>query len=281
VRRGPLLMGLAALCFTVMLALVKLCRGELGAYEIVLWRGLSAVPLAALGLRGRGLGVANRPVLLLRCLFGFVGMGLYFSATAGLSVADLSLLSRLQPMVIALAAPLVLGRDEAPPRGIAGVMALGLVGCALIIGPDLRVGALAGLVALGGMLSSAAAHLTLRKLGPSDHPAVVVFWFQLSSSVLALPAAAVAAGGAWPALPSPGLWPAVLGVGAMATLGQALMTRAYRAERAAAVAAADYSAPVWALLLDLALFGLWPEPLALAGGALVVGAGLWLVTRRG
>lgn len=272
-------MGLAALCFTVMLALVKLCRADMGAYDIVLWRGLAAVPMAAIGLRGAGLRVRNGRVLGLRCLFGFVGMGLYFTATKGLSVADLSLLSRLQPMVIAVAAPFVLGDDERPPAGVWWVMGLGLVGCALIIGPDLRVGAVAGLIALGGMLASAAAHLTLRRLGTTEHPGTVVFWFQLSSSMLALPVG-LATSGHWPTLPTAALWPVVLGVGVTATLGQQLMTRAYKAERAAAVAAADYSAPVWAVLLDLVLFRSLPEPLALVGGALVVGSGLWLVLRR-
>ena len=54
-RRGPLLMILAGLCFTLMLACVKVLRAELSALEVVFWRGAAAAPLAGLAAWGRPL----------------------------------------------------------------------------------------------------------------------------------------------------------------------------------------------------------------------------------
>ena len=43
------------------------------------------------------------------------------------------------------------------------------------------------------------------------------------------------------------------------------------------VAAARYSSPVWAVLIDLVIFAAYPGWHVVAGGALIVGAGLILI----
>jgi drug/metabolite transporter (DMT)-like permease len=58
------------------------------------------------------------------------------------------------------------------------------------------------------------------------------------------------------------------------------MTFAYRAERAPTVAAATYAAPAFGIAIDGVVFAVYPTPLALLGGVIVVGAGLVLVLRR-
>ena len=45
-RRGPLLMVLSGLMFTVMVVLVKVLRGELPAVDIIFWRSFFALPMA-------------------------------------------------------------------------------------------------------------------------------------------------------------------------------------------------------------------------------------------
>ena len=69
-------------------------------------------------------------------------------------------------------------------------------------------------------------------------------------------------------------------MGCFATAGQLLLTKAYALDRAGVVAAASNIAPLWAVLIDLALFATWPTPTALIGGALILVASLGLVLRR-
>ena len=279
VRRGPAIMMLATLAFTVMIASVKWLRSELGALEVVFFRAALSVPLAAVLCRGRVWRV-NRPgLLLLRVLLGFAAMGCFFTAVAGLSLADMALVSKLQPVLVVLLAPALLGGDERVGRSIWWVLAAGVVGTALLLGPELAVGNRYGLWALAAAGFSSLAHVALRALRAHASPPTIVFWFQLGSAGLALALLMILSDEAprWPRL---GLWPAIVTCGVAATLGQVLMTRAYAVEKASIVGAASYVGPLWAVAGDALLFAAWPSANALAGGAVIVGAGLWLLRDR-
>jgi drug/metabolite transporter (DMT)-like permease len=269
-------MMLASLGFTVMVASVKHLRHELSALEVLLWRTALSVPLAAALARGRIFNVKSPGLLAARVVLGFAAMACFFTAAAGLSLADMSFLSKLQPVVIVLVAPIVLGGHERVGRGILGVVAAGLAGTALLLGPALAVGNRYGLWALGAAVFSSGAHLTVRALRKHASAPAIVFWFQLGSACLALMLLPLVLG-TGPRWPQAHLWPALLVCGGSATLGQVLMTRAYAVEKASVVGAASYVAPVWGILGDAVLFGMWPSPTAWVGGSLIVAAGLSLL----
>ena len=274
VRRGPLLMVAAGLAFTAMVACVKTVRAELDALEIVAWRGVVAIPLALAMLRGGSPWPVNRRATVLRVGAGFLAMTCFYTAAHGLTVADLSLLGRIQPVLIALAAPLVLRERVAPQVWL--LLAAGLMGATVLLGPQLAIGNVHGLWAMGAVAASTVAHLSLRVLGRTDRTATVVLWFQLGGTLLALLAVAVTTGGL-PRLPSAELLPWLAGVAITGTAGQLLMTRAYALDRAAIVSAASHTSPLWAVLADELLFGVLPAVPTLAGGAILVGAALALV----
>ena len=186
VRWGPVLMLLAALAFTTMVACVKVARAELSTFEVVWWRGVVSVPLCALWL-GRGpWRLQARRLFAVRVLFGFTAMAGYYAAAGGLAVANLTLIGRLQPIVVAVIAPLLLGSAEQVDRRTWLLTALGVLGCSVLLAPELDSGNPAGLLALLAVVASAIAHTTLRRLGTTDHPRTIVFWFQLCVTALAL-----------------------------------------------------------------------------------------------
>ena len=94
----------------------------------------------------------------------------FFHITKGLGIADLTLLSKLQPVFVALIAPLVLGSRERAGWQIWLVLGLCMGGVALIVGPQMSIGDTAGLWALGAAPSSAIAHVCVRGLS-RDEPA--------------------------------------------------------------------------------------------------------------
>ncbi len=112
IRKGPLLMLGATLAFTIMVACVKEARAEMDALEVIVWRTLVSVPLALALVWRIGLRVKAKKWLLARVTLGSIAMVFFFTAAKGLSVGDLSLVSRLQPIVVALVAPVVLGVAE-------------------------------------------------------------------------------------------------------------------------------------------------------------------------
>jgi drug/metabolite transporter (DMT)-like permease len=118
-------MTAAGLVFTVMFALVKATRAQLGAFDVVFWRGLAAGVVAyALALHGAGsISVQRRALLAVRTLFGFAAMSCSFAAAKELGVGDLLLIAKMQPLLIAILAPALLGEGEREdPLQIAAVV---------------------------------------------------------------------------------------------------------------------------------------------------------------
>jgi len=279
-RRGPFEMVLATLMFSLMIASVKVARQELDALEVIVWRAVVSLPLSLALAWPTRLRIVNRRDMLLRGVFGFGAMACFFTSAKGLALADLSIIMKLVPILLALAAPYVVGATEKAEGKVWVAMGAGLVGCALIVGPHLRVGSVYGLWAVSAVLFTTGAHLMVRRLGATDDPRAVVFWFQVIVFTFALTGFRLLRG-AWLDLPPPHLWIYLAATGLFATSGQVFMTRAYRMDSVPNVAAASYTGPVFGALLDLVVFGHWPSIQAIAGGTLVVGAGLWLVFGRG
>ena len=60
-----------------------------------------------------------------------------------------------------------------------------------------------------------------------------------------------------------------------------LMTEAFRLRRGHAIVAPfRYSSVLWAMVVGVVVFGDWPSPTMLAGAALVVGSGLYILHRE-
>ncbi len=277
-RRGPLLMLAATFVLTCMSAAVKVARAELGVLDIVVWRSLFAVPFAWWFARGAPLRVERKGLLAVRILLGFGAMLCFFTALKGLPLADTNLITKLQPVLIALGAPLLLGRTERVEPWTWVLLFVGLFGTVVLIAPDLQTGSIWGLWALASSVLSAGAHIALRGL-KGESSAAVVFWLQVAVAVMALALALQQYGGV--AVPSRGLWPVLFGVGISAALGQILMTRAYALEAAGRVAAVRFVGPIWGVAFDVIFFGGWPPVHVWMGGIVIVGAGLAATLKKG
>ncbi len=267
-------MLLAGIFFTIMITAVKIAREELSAFSIIFWRSLVGV-LFTLALLRSQVRWPSRPALVaLRALLGFAGMACVFTSARGLSIGDLSVLHKLQPLIVGAMAPWFLGVGERPGR-VWGALLAGFAGALLVIGPDLSIGNWYGMWAVLGAFFSAAAHVTIRSLGRDHDPGTVVLWFQ----ALGIPCAF---GAQWLSerampLPSATTWALIVLIAFCATAGQFCMTTAYKLDKAARIAAISYAAPLWGFLADVVVFGASPRRAAVLGGSLVVGAGLWLV----
>jgi drug/metabolite transporter (DMT)-like permease len=103
----------------------------------------------------------------------------------------------------------------------------------------------------------------------------MVFWFSVLLSVgaglLAIPG--------WVPL-NLDHWPLFIGVGVMGALGQHFITEAFRHAPAAVVAPFEYTALLWGVALDLVIWRVLPGAVTLGGGAIVIGAGLYLLARE-
>jgi drug/metabolite transporter (DMT)-like permease len=271
-------MTAAGLVFTAMLALVKATRDQLGAFDLVFWRSVTASVVAyALARHGAGsIRVQHWALLTMRTVLGFAAMSCTFAAAKGLGVGDLALIGKMQPLLIAILAPLLLGEGERASVWVWLMLAAGLAGGVMLIAPDLALGSTYALLALLGAVFAAAAKLGVRAIVREDDARVMVFYFQAGAMVLAVGALLVTEG-RMPVLPPTDLWPHIAGIGVTAAVGQVLMTQAYFQDNATVVAAATYTEPIWGVLVDIAVFATVPDWNMLIGGLLILGAGLVLV----
>jgi drug/metabolite transporter (DMT)-like permease len=114
-------------------------------------------------------------------------------------------------------------------------------------------------------------HLLTRILSRSETKAALMFHTMLTGWVVFLPLALANLAEADPAL-ADYLWMAILGI--MATGGHIMFTNAYRHASAPTLAPINYLHLDWAAILGWLIFGHIPDPIALAGMAAILAAGL-------
>lgn len=281
-------MLLATTCFVGMSAMVKVLREDgLTTNEVVFWRtapGLAWV-LVELRVRRQKLWPNDARPVLLRSFVGLAAMFCHFYALRFLTLIENAVLGLLQPVFVAVLAPMMLG--ERLQRGAMVALVIAVIGALVAIRPDVAwrsdVALVPIMVGTAAALFSALAHMMVRKSIARDSPELVVFWFTIvvsgSALVTGLAQGDFIAG--WPS--GLELDEGILKVGAMAALGlagQLFMTRAYGRAAAPVVAIIAYASIPLSILLDLA-WGVRPGVDEAAGSLLMLVAGVLLVRGRG
>ena len=275
--RATLLMLGATASFIAMQTFVKAGReAGMDTEQVMFWRTAPGLPVLWWMLRSRGhsLWPSEPGQILARSALGSIAMATNFAATLVLTLAQFTTLSLMQPVFVAMLAPMVLG--ESIRRATWLALALALAGALAVVAPGMRdqsVTLQAVVLGLTSALASAFAQMWVRKATASDPSELVVFHFGAFVAVLA-GATALARDGLVHELTDATL---VLGMAGFGTLGQLLMTRAYSYGEAATVSIVAYAGIVFSVLADVAVFHVVPDVLALFGAGLVVIAGVTLV----
>jgi drug/metabolite transporter (DMT)-like permease len=277
--RGIVAMLVAIAFFAVMDAQLKLLAGHYGPMQVAFLRGVTSLPFVLLPILLRGRLARLKPVNvrlhLMRGALSVVMLGSFIFAVRESSLATTYSIFMCAPLVVAaLSAPMLGERVAGAQWGAIGV---GLAGVLLMIAPRgggewVSLGALAAVVAVATYSLSV---VTLRLLARTDTTESMVFWFSVLLSVgaglLAIPG--------WVPLDFDH-WPLFAGIGLTGALGQHFITEAFRHAPAAVVAPFEYTALLWGVALDLVIWRVLPGAVTIGGGAIVIGAGLYLLARE-
>ncbi len=265
----------SALSFSLMGVCVKQVGGRIPAAEVVFARAIVSVALSWWLLRRAGIPPwgKRRWLLIWRGAIGTAALLCVYAALAALPLASATVLQYLYPPFTALLAWLMLG--EPIGKRVLAAMALGWLGVLLVAQPAglLQGGATLALfpvvIAIAGALFTALAYVSVRSLGTSEHPLVIVFYFPLVALPLSLPLVALN-----PVLPTPIelLW--LVGVGVFTQLGQVYLTRSLTALPAARATAISYVQVLFAGGWGWLLFGESIDSWTIAGAGLVLAATL-------
>ena len=277
--RGALWMLASVLGATGMTVFVRMLSADMHTAMIAFLR--SAVGLAFLApllLRadgGRGALRMRRPhAHLLRGALIAAALNLGFYAIWKLPVAIATILFFLAPIFSTALAPAMAG-ETVGPRRWAAVLA-GFAGALIVLRPGLAPFDPAMLAALGSSLCFALALMIGKRLSAEDGSDAVFASSALLTAALTLPPALLA----WSLPETLWLWGLVLALSAMSSL------RGYADIRAFAVGEASVVAPVSYLRLPAIglagwlLFGETLDLWGLVGGAVIVGATLYIMLRE-
>ncbi len=271
--RAVTYMATSALGFSAMSVMVKVVSTRLPTGEIVFARAIVTLVLSYVMVRRADLSPwgTQRRRLMVRGLLGFCALGCYYFSLARLPLADATTLQNTTPLVTALLAWWLLG--ERVGKGTAFAIACGLAGVVLVVHPTGGGADPAGVaVALIGATFSATAYVTVRQLSKTEHPLVIVFYFPLVATPLAVPWAA-----SHLVVPCATDWLLLVGIGAATQLGQVFLTLGLSVTRAGRAMSIGYVQICFAIVWQLLVFGMQPSIWTLAGAALII-AGTFVVS---
>lgn len=277
-RGAVVAMLLGVALFALMDAGLKLLSPHYPPLQVGFLRGAAALPLVlawSLATVGaRSLLRVHWPLHLLR---GALGVAMMAGFVYGLRVLPLSTayaITFVAPLLVtALAVPL-LGEKVGPRRWIA--IMVGLVGVLVVLRPTGQgMLTLAGLSVFGAAMCYAASAITVRMLAQRDSTQAMVLWFM---AILTAACGALSAG-QWVPIRVEDYW-VVAGIGVVGTLAQVALTEAFRRGEASLIAPLEYSALIWGVLLDLALWHVLPDGVTWVGAGIIVASGLYLIRRE-
>lgn len=279
---GMRYMAAGALFFSVMSLLVKHVGEDLPSQEMVLARSIVTAILSAWAVYRARVSPwgTQRKMLVFRGIAGFLALSCFYHTLTNLPIADATVIQYTNPVYAGLLAVPLLG-EKLRRREVLSVLG-SIVGVLLVTQPSFLFGgsphALPGMsvvIGLLGAMCSAAAYITVRKLGATEHPAVIVGYFSLVSIIGSIPVALQH----W-IWPTPMQWLVLLAIGVSTQLGQIAITHGLRLERAGTATATAYLQIVFAALWGVLFFTEIPDAGTIIGSLVIIASTLALAPRR-
>ena len=276
--KGGAIMLLAVGSFSLMDAGMKVLSSGYPPLQITALRCLASLPLVLIWIAMRGgFGQVLRVRFGLHALRAAMGIGMLASFVYGLRRLPLSeayAIFFIAPLLITVFAALILGERIEWQRWAA--VGVGLAGVLIVLRPTgAGVATLAGIAIVLCAVGYALSAILVRILGRTDTTESMVFWVMVlmgaGATLLALPE--------WRPI-QPQHWIAIATVGVAGCLGQWAITEAFRIGEASFIAPFEYSALAWGLALDWTFWRTLPESRALAGAAVIIASGIYLIRRE-
>jgi drug/metabolite transporter (DMT)-like permease len=291
---GFLVLGM--LIFSLQDIAVKWIGGTYPVLEIVTFRSLIALPLTLLLFRaegGRGLPTTRQHRLqYIRGLCFFLSYTAHFMGLAALPLAEIAAIKFSGPLMITALSVVMLGETVGPRRWMA--LLVGFVGVLLIVRPGFAAFNMGSIFILISVLFYALATMLTRKLQATESSATMSYYsslvYLIATAILApiviaigdLPGAHPSVAFLFRAWATPSLRDLVImsGLGLVWAGGMYCLARAYSLARASVVAPFEYVALPINIMWGLLIWRELPTWVTLAGAALTLLSGLYILHRE-
>ena len=277
--RGSIWMVASMAGFAVEDAFLKSASKAMPVGEAMVLMGLTGVLVfGALALRAREpvfpATLVSR-TMAVRSGFEVVGRLFYALAIALTPISVASAILQATPLVVVLGAALVFGERVGWQRWL--VIAVGFAGVLVILRPGLAGFDALSLLAVVGLIGFAGRDLATRAAPPAlSNAQLGVAGF----AMLGLSGVIILGFSGGISLPAGMVLAKVAGAAVFGILGYGALTTAMRTGEVSAVTPFRYSRLLFAMGLGVLVFGERPDAATLAGSAIIVACGLFILTQR-
>ncbi|MDP5219354.1 DMT family transporter [Ruegeria sp. 2205SS24-7] len=277
--RGALLMCGSMAGFTFNDAVIKYLGTALPLFQIVALRGV--LTCFFLYLLARRLGMFHlrfpahdRVLVLIRCLSEVAVTYFFLNALLHMPLANVTAVLQALPLTVTLGAALFFREAVGWRRMLA--IGVGFCGMLLIVRPGAEGFTSHSYFALLAVALITVRDLVTRRMS-AQVPSLMVSFATAVTVTLAAGFASLSEPRVPVTLPLAGL---ILAASGFILLGYLCSVLVMRVGEVSFVAPFRYSGLIWALVLGWIVFGDWPDPVTMLGGALVVATGLFTLFRE-
>ena len=261
---------ISALAFTLMSTVVKLAK-DIPTYEKVFFRNIINLIIAVNILKRDKISFwgekKNRKYLVIRGVLGLLGVVCNFYAVTQMNLSDASMLFNLTPFFVTLFAIFFLGERILKIEYISLISAF--IAVLLVIKPQFNMGIIGGVVGIIGAACAGGAYTLVSHINKKENPVTIVFYFTFVSVILMTPFMIFN-------FVKPNMIELLLLilVGIFASVGQFMVTLAYKYGKPSEVAIYNYTSIVFAIAIG---FGIWkevPDKWSILGSIILIGTGI-------
>lgn len=264
------------LCFVAVNTIVRGLDGALPAAQAAFIRFLFGLafllPVVFNALRG-GFAPSIWGLFALRGALHVVAVIAWFYAMSRITIAEVTAIGFLNPIIVTIGAALFMG-ERLAARRIAAV-GVALIGAIIVLRPGLRELDPGHLSQVLAAVAFGASYLLAKQLSDLVPAVVVVAMMSLTVSIGLAPLAY----SQWvPPTMAQVAWLALVAV--FATLGHYSMTRAFAAAPLTVTQPVTFLQLIWASLVGVLVFGEPLDPWVILGGGLMIGAISYITVRE-
>lgn len=275
--RGIFWMSTAAFGSSSMNGLIRETSADLHAFEIAFFRNVFGIVALLPMILKSGIAVTlqtRRPWLhVLRGALNAVAMLSFFYAVTVTPLATVAALGFTAPLFAALLAIPILGERPGWRRWVA--LVVGFLGALLIIRPGIADVSLGMLMVLMSSVAWACALIIIKILARTDTSLTTTVFAALFLTPVTLAAALFV--WSWPSASS---WLLLIAIGGFGSLTQWSIAQAFHEADTTVVLPFDFTKLLWASAIGFVAFGEIPDPLALIGGAVILGSVTYVAYRE-
>jgi drug/metabolite transporter (DMT)-like permease len=269
-KKGIFYILTAAFFFAMMSASVKYAAG-ISTPEKIFFRNFVGVLilLPTITKDREILKVKNWKLILLRSLFGVLGVLFNFYAISKLHLADAVILNKLSPFFVIIFCFIFLN-EKITKHNVISIF-IAVIGALFVIKPSFDVSMLPALSGLISAIFAGLAYTVIRKLSEYDRPQTIVFYFCLISSLSMVPIILVNGY----QVPNTHQLIGLISIGISASIAQLFMTSGYRYAPASQLAIYGYANIIFSIIFGILIWNEVPDVYSIIGAITIIIAGVY------